>query len=174
MKNAEMKAVLSAFLVTFLAGSSAVAQKPDAVAAVKKAQMLQKQGSPDEAVAELKKAVQLDNTYWLPHKLLGKIYFRQKKYGAAAVQFEQAVKLNPSYQAAYYNSAYAYRKAGDYAKAIENMDGVDVDSAYILRCDKKTGKFECVKSENFELDFDAFLAAQRLRRRLKVLSKKRK
>ena len=54
------------------------------------------------------------------------------------------------------------------------MDGVDVDSAYILRCDKKTGKFECVKSENFELDFGAFLAAQQLRLRLKKLSKKRK
>jgi hypothetical protein len=48
------------------------------------------------------------------------------------------------------------------------------DPPPILRCDKKTGKFECVQSENFELDFDAFLAAQRLRRRLKVLSKKRK
>ena len=54
------------------------------------------------------------------------------------------------------------------------MDGVDVDSAYILRCDKKTGKFQCVKSEDFELDFNAFLAAQSLRQRLKTLSKKRK
>jgi len=110
------------------------------------------------------------------HSAERKLYHRTHKYAGtvdavATINGEHCVidwKTSKAIYPEYYLQVAAY------AKAIENMDGVDVDSAYILRCDKKTGKFECVRSENFELDFDAFLAAQRLRRRLKVLSKKRK
>jgi len=105
-----------------------------------------------------------------------KVYHRTHKYAGTV---DAVATINGEYSVIDWKTSKAvypeyYLQVAAYAKALEDMEGRPVDSAYILRCDKKTGKFQCVQSENFELDFDAFLASQRLRRRLKVLSKKRK
>jgi hypothetical protein len=49
------------------------------------------------------------------------------------------------------------------------MYGTPVDATYILRCDKATGKFEAVRSTEIEENFQAFLGALILHRRLKEI-----
>ena len=56
-----------------------------------------------------------------------------------------------------------------YAKAVEDIYGKPVDATYILRCDKATGMFEAVRSTDTDKDFEAFLSALSLYRRLKEL-----
>ena len=56
-----------------------------------------------------------------------------------------------------------------YAKAVEDIHGIPVDATYILRCDKATGRFEAVRSTAIEENFQAFLAALTLHRRMKEL-----
>jgi hypothetical protein len=56
-----------------------------------------------------------------------------------------------------------------YAKAVEDIHGIPVDATYILRCDKATGRFEAVRSTAIEQNFQAFLAALTLHRRMKEL-----
>jgi hypothetical protein len=52
---------------------------------------------------------------------------------------------------------------------VEDIHGTPVDSTYILRCDKATGRFEAVRSTEIEENFQAYLAALTLYRRLKEL-----
>ena len=56
-----------------------------------------------------------------------------------------------------------------YAKAVEDIHGIPVDATYILRCDKATGRFEAVRSTAIEENFQAFLAALTLHKRMKEL-----
>ena len=110
------------------------------------------------------------------HSAERKVYHRKYKYAGTV---DAVATINGEYSVIDWKTSKAvypeyYLQVAAYAKALEDMEGRPVDSAYILRCDKKTGKFQCVKSEDFELDFNAFLAAQSLRQRLKSLSKKRK
>jgi len=56
-----------------------------------------------------------------------------------------------------------------YAQAISDVYGDAVESAWILRFDKKTGKFEAKQSSDIKQDFRAFLGAMTLHRRLKEL-----
>ena len=56
-----------------------------------------------------------------------------------------------------------------YAEAVAQVHGDAIESAWILRFDKKTGEFEAKKSQDISADFKAFLGAQLLHRRLKVL-----
>ena len=56
-----------------------------------------------------------------------------------------------------------------YAKAVEDIHGIPVDATYILRCDKATGGFEAVRSTEIEENFQAYLGALTLYRRLKEL-----
>ena len=110
------------------------------------------------------------------HSAEQKVYHRKYKYAGTV---DAVATINGEYSVIDWKTSKAvypeyYLQVAAYAKALEDMEGRPVDSAYILRCDKKTGKFQCVQSEDFELDFNAFLAAQSLRQRLKSLSKKRK
>jgi hypothetical protein len=136
--------------------------------------LMPKQKEAQTAIEAFRAWVSENEVEW--HSAERKLYHRTYKYAGtvdavATINGEHCVIDWKTSKAVYPEY---YLQVAAYAKAVEDMDGVEIDSAYILRCDKKTGKFECVRSENFELDFDAFLAAQRLRRRLKVLSKKRK
>ena len=56
-----------------------------------------------------------------------------------------------------------------YAKAVEDIHGIPVDATYILRCDKATGRFEAVRSTEIEENFQAFLSALTLHKRMKEL-----
>ena len=56
-----------------------------------------------------------------------------------------------------------------YAKAVEDIHGIPVDATYILRRDKATGGFEAVRSTEIEENFQAYLGALTLYRRLKEL-----
>ena len=60
-----------------------------------------------------------------------------------------------------------------YAEAVAQVHGDAIESAWILRFDKKTGEFEAGKSEDINADFRAFLGAQQLHERLRQLKNKR-
>jgi hypothetical protein len=60
-----------------------------------------------------------------------------------------------------------------YAEAVAHVHGDAIESAWILRFDKKTGEFEAGKSEDINADFRAFLGAQQLHGRLRQLKNKR-
>jgi hypothetical protein len=60
-----------------------------------------------------------------------------------------------------------------YAEAVAQVHGDAIESAWILRFDKKTGEFESGKSEDINADFRAFLGAQKLHERLRQLKNKR-
>ena len=61
-----------------------------------------------------------------------------------------------------------------YAEAISSVYGDAVESAWILRFDKKTGEFEAKKSDDISADFRAFLGAMQLHGRLRDLKQMRK
>ena len=92
-----------------------------------------------------------------------KVYHRGHKYAgtvdATAVINGEYCVIDFKTSGAIY-SAYHLQCAA-YAKAIENMRGKEVDKAYVLRFDKKTGEFEAGSSveilENF-MGFLGFLA----------------
>ncbi len=52
----------------------------------------------------------------------GNDYFRQGDYAAAVREFQEALRLDPSYQRAYTNLGLAYKKLGDYQSALANYD----------------------------------------------------
>ena len=61
-----------------------------------------------------------------------------------------------------------------YAEAISLVYGEQVESAWILRFDKKSGKFESERSNDIGADFKAFLGAMELHGRLRGLREDRK
>ena len=66
-----------------------------------------------------------------------------------------------------------FLQAAAYAEAVGLVYGDAVESAWILRFDKKTGDFEAKKSSDISADFRAFLGAQQLHGRLRELKGKR-
>ena len=136
--------------------------------------IMPKQEEAQTAIEAFRAWVSENDVEW--HSAEQKVYHRKYKYAGTV---DAVATINGEYSVIDWKTSKAvypeyYLQVAAYAKALEDMEGRPVDSAYILRCDKKTGKFQCVKSEDFELDFNAFLAAQSLRQRLKSLGKKRK
>ena len=66
-----------------------------------------------------------------------------------------------------------FLQAAAYAEAVGSVYGDAIESAWILRFDKKTGDFEAKKSSDISADFRAFLGAQQLHGRLRELKGKR-
>ena len=61
-----------------------------------------------EAVAALKKSVELNANQYTPYYNLGQIYLNQEKYKEAYPMFEKAVQLKPDSYKAFYNLAVSY------------------------------------------------------------------
>ena len=110
------------------------------------------------------------------HSAERKVYHRKYKYAGTV---DAVATINGEYCVVDWKTSKAiypeyYLQVAAYAKALEDMEGTSIDTAYILRCDKSNGKFQFVKSDDLEADFHAFRAAQVLRQRLKSLGRKRK
>ncbi len=71
----------------------------------------------DEAVALLKKAVEIKPAFAAAHLQLGILYANQGEYAGAVDQLRSAVRLDPNLTTTHYRLAQAYRKSGEIALA---------------------------------------------------------
>ena len=82
---------------------SIAAKNDDAEAHYVYAQIAEAQNNPALAAQELEAARRFDPQNYQYNYELGKRYFEQKKYPQARASFEQAVKSNPQFEAAFFN-----------------------------------------------------------------------
>ena len=82
---------------------SVAAKNDDAKAHYVYAQIAGAQNNPALTVQELEAARRFDPQNYQYNYELGKLYFEQKKYPQARACFEQAVKSNPKFEAAFFN-----------------------------------------------------------------------
>ena len=75
-------------------------------------------GKSDQAIAEMKKALELDPFSRMDNTILGCIYFYGRNNDQALQQFENAIKLNPDFFVTYYHLAWLYSDQGRYQDAI--------------------------------------------------------
>lgn len=86
--------------------------------------LLQKPG-PDEldrALKHYQSAADLDHTNAEAVELMGTVYYRQKRYGEAAREFERALRIDPTVAEVYYPLGLAYTKLGDRQKAERSLE----------------------------------------------------
>ena len=100
-----------------------------------------------------------------------KVYHRGHKFAgtvdATAIINDEYCVIDFKTSGAIY-SAY-YLQCAAYAKAIEDMRGKEVEKAYVLRFDKKTGEFEAGSSVEILENFVAFLGFLEGSSRLRTL-----
>jgi tetratricopeptide (TPR) repeat protein len=77
-----------------------------------------KDGKLDQAIAEFKKAIELDPTDPANYRNLGTVYLTQGKLSESVAAYEQAIKLNPKFGEAYGDLAGAYASLARYSEAI--------------------------------------------------------
>ena len=104
-----------------------------------------------------------------------KVYHRGHKFAgtvdATAIVNDEYCVIDFKTSGAIY-SAYHLQCAA-YAKAIEDMRGKEVDKAYVLRFDKKTGEFEAGSSVEIMDNFIAFLGFLEGYSRLRTLENRK-
>ena len=104
-----------------------------------------------------------------------KVYHRGHKYAgtvdATAIINDEYCVIDFKTSGAIY-SAYHLQCAA-YAKAIEDMRGKEVEKAYVLRFDKKTGEFEAGSSVEIMDNFIAFLGFLEGYSRLRTLENRK-
>jgi TolB-like protein/DNA-binding winged helix-turn-helix (wHTH) protein/Tfp pilus assembly protein PilF len=95
-------------------------------------------GKSEQAISEMKKALELDPFSRMDNTVLGLTYFYARKYDQAEEQFRKAIELNPDFFVTYYHFAWLYSEMGQYPNAISEFtkgrllsgdDGVVKDAA---------------------------------------------
>jgi tetratricopeptide (TPR) repeat protein len=75
-------------------------------------------GKSDQAIAEMKKALDLDPFSRIDNTVLGLAYFYGGRNEEGLKQFQKAIELNPDFFVTYYHLAWLYAQLGQYADAI--------------------------------------------------------
>jgi adenylate cyclase len=75
-------------------------------------------GKSDQAIAEMKKALELDPFSRIDNTVLGLAYFYGGRNDEALKQFLKAVELNPDFFVTYYHLAWLYAQLGQFPDAI--------------------------------------------------------
>jgi TolB-like protein/DNA-binding winged helix-turn-helix (wHTH) protein/Tfp pilus assembly protein PilF len=78
-------------------------------------------GKSDQAIAEMKKALELDPFSRIENTVFGCTYFYARKYDQALEQFQKAIKLNPDFFVTYYHLSWLYAQLGQYQDAITEL-----------------------------------------------------
>ena len=78
-------------------------------------------GKSDQAIAEMKKALELDPFSRIYNTVFGLTYFYARKYDQAEEQFKKAIELNPDFFVTYYHFAWLYSQLGQYQNAIGEL-----------------------------------------------------
>jgi len=92
---------------------------PKAVELNKQAMNLMNQLKDDSALILFDKAIEADESYYLPHSNKVGIFISQRKYGTALAESEKAIKKNPDYAEGYTITGMLTEKQGDPIKASE-------------------------------------------------------
>jgi len=79
------------------------------------------QGSSDEGIAHLRKAIALDPQADMPHYKLGLVFRSQNRFAEAKAEFEAALKLNPRNNDAHANMGIIYAAEGNLQLAEEHL-----------------------------------------------------
>jgi TolB-like protein/DNA-binding winged helix-turn-helix (wHTH) protein/Tfp pilus assembly protein PilF len=79
------------------------------------------QGKSEQAIAEMKKALELDPFSPIYNTVFGCIYFYAREYDHSRQQFEKAIELNPNFFVTHYHSAWLYSQVGKYENAISEF-----------------------------------------------------
>jgi tetratricopeptide (TPR) repeat protein len=78
-------------------------------------------GKSDQAIAEMKKALELDPFSRAYNTVFGLTYFYARKYDLAEEQFRKAIELNPDFFVTYYHVAWLHSQLGQYRNAISEL-----------------------------------------------------
>jgi TolB-like protein/DNA-binding winged helix-turn-helix (wHTH) protein/tetratricopeptide (TPR) repeat protein len=78
-------------------------------------------GKSEQAIAEMKKALELDPFSRIYNTVFGLTYFYARKYELAEEQFKKAIGLNPDFFVTYYHFAWLYSQLGQYQNAIGEL-----------------------------------------------------
>jgi tetratricopeptide (TPR) repeat protein len=78
-------------------------------------------GKSDQAIAEMKKALELDPFSRIDNTVFGCTYFYARRYDEALEQFDRAIKLNPDFFVTYYHLSWLYSQLGQYQSAIAEL-----------------------------------------------------
>ena len=78
-------------------------------------------GKSNQAIIEMKKALELDPFSRMDNTVLGCVYFYGRKNDQALQQFESAIQLNPDFFVTYYHLAWLYADQGRYQDAISAL-----------------------------------------------------
>ncbi|MBA7497165.1 Photosystem I assembly protein Ycf3 [subsurface metagenome] len=79
-------------------------------------------GMYDEAIAEYKRAIEINPNYAEAHGNLGVAYAAKGMYDEAIAEYKRAIGINPNYAEAHNNLAVAYYYKEDYSLAIKHCD----------------------------------------------------
>jgi tetratricopeptide (TPR) repeat protein len=71
----------------------------------------------DEAIAALRKAVEMNPASWSPHLLLGKVYLRRNRFEEAAAEYSRVISVNSRIAAAHEGLAQVNLELGRYAQS---------------------------------------------------------
>lgn len=86
----------------------------------------------DEAVAEFKKAVEIDPDYVDAYNNLGYVFLKQKKYEAAIEAFSKGIEKDGTYADLHNNLGYAYFCISKYGDAIVELKrALEINTEYI-------------------------------------------
>ena len=78
-------------------------------------------GRSEQAIAEMKKALELDPFSRIYNTVFGLTYFYAGKYNEAEEQFKKAIELNPDFFVTHYHLAWLYSHLGQYQNAIAEL-----------------------------------------------------
>jgi TolB-like protein/DNA-binding winged helix-turn-helix (wHTH) protein/Tfp pilus assembly protein PilF len=78
-------------------------------------------GKSDQAIFEMKKALELDPFSRMDNTVLGCTYFYAREYDHALEQFKKAIELDPDFFIAHYHFAWLYSQLGQYQNAISEL-----------------------------------------------------
>ena len=76
-------------------------------------------GKPDEAIRALKKALEIDPTFWMARRELGIVYWQQNRKEDSARELEQVVQLFPTDPPVDFILGQFEYERGDYSRAVE-------------------------------------------------------
>jgi len=78
-------------------------------------------GEYNRAVAEIKKAINLDSQHFKAYFNLGLAYMQVEKWELAVDAFERCIAIQPNAYAPYLNIGIIYNQTGEYQKAIDKL-----------------------------------------------------